>query len=149
MDIEDFADIDHFSPEEFDDPEVPGSWVHMSVETVRALDRLRDATGWPIVTHNKFGVRGCVCVRPEGHSPNSRHYAFHPEGCSAVDFHFDTDADPRDQAYMVITSGFSGVGFYYHWKWNGQPLKVGFHVDLRLRPQYWKKEKGQYIYLLQ
>ena len=140
--------VKHFVPEEFDDPDVPGSWGYMEPLTVCSLDNLREKTGWPIITHNKFGLRGCVCVEPSGHSKNSRHYIDHPEGCSAVDWHFDTDANPREQALMVLQSGFSGIGIYYDWHWDNKPLPVGFHTDIRPRPQVWKRDKGTYFYLL-
>lgn len=140
--------VKHFVSKEFDDPDVPGSWEYMDGITILFLDSLRESTGWPIVTHNKFGLRGCVCMEPSGHSKNSRHYAEHPEGCSAVDWHFDCDADPREQAMIVIRSNFRGIGIYYDWSWDGKPLPIGFHTDRRKRPQIWKREKGKYFYLL-
>ena len=144
----DWMNIDYFTPEEFNDPEVPGSSKHMNLVTIAYLDALRNWTGWPIITHNKFGLRGCVCVNPAGHSENSRHYINHPDGCSAVDWHFVCDADPREQALMVLQSGFSGIGIYYDWLWEGKELAVGFHTDIRSYPQIWKREKGVYTCLL-
>jgi hypothetical protein len=144
----DWRQIRYFKPEEFDDPKEPGSWKFMSEETITLLEWLRRDTGWPIITHNKFGLRGTVCVLPEGHSDNSHHYANCPDGCSAVDWHFNTDADPREQACVVFRSRFRGIGVYYRWEWNGRLLPIGFHTDMRRRYQVWKKEKGVYIYLL-
>lgn len=140
--------IKHFKPSEFDDPSVPMSSKLMNPSTIIHLDNLRWFTGWPIITHNKFGIRGCVCVEPGGHSKNSHHYAKHPEGCSAVDWHFECKADPRTQIIKVLQSGFTGIGIYYDWKWDGKSLSVGFHTDLRKRPQIWKRENGKYIYFL-
>lgn len=145
----DWSRINNFTPEEFDDPAHPGSWEHMLPETVYLLDVIRDMTDWPIITHNKYGIRGCVCVDPTGHSSRSRHYANHPEGCSAVDFHFDVEAPSRDQAMIVLQSGFKGVGVYYDWMWDNEALSIGFHVDFRDRPQIWRREDGVYIYLLE
>jgi len=144
----DWKSIEHFTPEEFDDPHVPGSHTHMSHATIASLENLRDWTGWPIITHNKFGLRGCVCVDPDGHSKNSYHYIEHQEGCSAVDWHFVCNAEPREQALMVLQAGFTGIGIYYDWRWGGKPLSIGFHTDMRVRPQAWKRENGKYIYLL-
>nr|BDD47316.1 hypothetical protein 19 [bacterium] len=140
--------LPNFEPWEFDDPDVPGSWVHMDPLTILELQRIRKETGWKIITHNKFGLSGCVCVRPEGHSKKSRHYVEHPDGCSAVDWHFETDAEPRMQAEVVRQSNFKGFGVYYDWQWKGEILPVGFHTDRRRIPQYWRRENGRYIYLL-
>lgn len=141
----DWSRINNFIPEEFDDPDHPGSHVHMDPVTIIRLDQLRDQTGWPVITHNKFGLHGCVCMEKSGHAPNSLHY---PPNCSAVDFHFDTETDTRTQAMTVLRSGFNGIGIYYDWQWDGKPLPIGFHVDNRTRPQIWKRQTNQYIYLL-
>ena len=144
-----WAVIDNFVPKEFDDPEVKNSWQYMDYKTILGLEWLRKNTGWPIVTHIKFGLRGCVCVEPKGHSDGSFHYITNPEGCSAVDWHFVTDADPREQAAMVLKSVFTGVGIYQNvWKWKGELLPIAFHTDKRKRFQVWKREAGKYIYLL-
>jgi len=145
----DWATIKYFKPEEFADPEFPWSWTAMDPKSILLLEWLRRHTGWPIVTHNKFGLRGCVCVKPVGHSPDSRHYKDHPEGCSAIDWHFVTDADPRDQAREVLASGFSGIGIYqFEWKWKGALLPIAFHTDRRRRFQVWRRKDGEYCYLL-
>ena len=144
----DWDEIKYFKPSEFNDPGIPGSWEYMDPETIQRLDILREKTGWPIITHNKFGLRGCVCVSPKGHSPNSLHYATNKEGCSAVDWHFGCDADPRVQAMQVMRSGFPRIGVYYDWHWDGELLQIGFHTDLGSRPQVWKRQKGKYFYLL-
>jgi len=144
----DWSVIRHFTPAEFDDPEVPGSHEHMDPATILLLDMLRHKTGWPIVTHNKFGLRGCVCVRPAGHAMQSLHYV--ENGASAVDFHFIApNVDPRAQAMAVLQSGFPGVGIYYDWHWSGLALPVAFHADNRRRPQVWQHTAaGRYVYLL-
>lgn len=144
----DWTEIDYFNPEDFDDPDAPGSWELMDPLSIILLNKLRQRTGWPIVTHNRFGVRGCVCVSPAGHSENSLHYAKNPDGCSAIDFHFACVADQRAQALSVLKSGFHGIGVYYGWSWARKHLPIGFHVDLRKRPQVWKRTDGRYLYLL-
>lgn len=146
----DWQAIRHFTPEEFDDPAFPGSWRRMNPETIRRLDDLREATGWAIITHNKYGLRGCMCIKASGHSANSYHYATNPHGASAVDFHFETSVHPREQALAVLRAGFKGVGIYQdQGTWNGAPLPIWFHVDMRPYPQVWKREGRKYIYLLQ
>ena len=140
--------IKHFKPKEFDDPDYPGSWKHMDPETIFLLDRLREDARWPIITHNKYGIKGCVCMDAKGHSKTSRHYVTHPGWCSAVDWHFLTNEDARVQVMAVLRSGFTGIGIYYDWSWDGSSLSIGFHVDRRDRPQVWRRDKGKYLYLL-
>jgi len=142
----DWNTIGHFVPEEFDDPLYPGSWGYMDPITIKWLDEIREQTGWMIETHNKFGIRGCVCVEPNGHTSNSRHYS--DGSCDAVDWHFVTKVDARIQADIVISSKFTGVGVYYDWHWDGGKLAIGFHTDRRPQPQYWQRDNGQYFYLL-
>lgn len=141
----DWERIEHFSPEEFDDPDYPGSWKHMNPQTILDLNEIREKTGWRIVTHNKFGLHGCVCVESSGHSDKSRHYV--ENECDAVDWHFDNNVDPRLQAMIVLKSKFTGIGIYYDWQWAGSPLAIGFHTDRRRNPQVWKRENGKYLYL--
>jgi hypothetical protein len=143
----DWSEIRHFTPDEFDDPGYSGSWKHMDALTVLGLEQLRELTGWKIITHNKFGLRGCVCVEPTGHSDGSRHYVV-SDCCDAVDWHFETDVSPRVQTMVVLRSGFTGIGVYYDWRWRKKLLPVGYHVDRRQAPQVWKREKGKYVYLL-
>ncbi len=150
--------IQHFKPKEFDDPDYPGSWRYMKAATVIYLDELRELTGWKIITHNKHGVHGCVCVTRGHHSPNSFHNYDNPQGCSAVDWHFITDADPEQQAEIVIRkSKFMGIGLYPRcWHWPGIGLlPIGFHTDLRPYFCLWRysrrrKDRGDdpYVYLL-
>jgi len=146
----DWSKIIH-KPEEFDDPDLKGSYVYMSPRTILICHWLRKTTGWPMIFHNKYGLHGCVCMSRGHHTPNSYHNYDHPEGCSAVDFHFVTDTDPRIQAWHVIRSGFKGIGIYQNvWKWNNRTLRIGFHGDLRKHFQIWKLDPtiNDYVYLL-
>ena len=141
----DWSKVNNFTPDEFDDPKFPGSWVHMNQETIFLLDSLRYKTGWQIITQNKHGVRGCVCMLAEGHAERSRHYITHPDGASAVDFHFETvGVATRDRAMAVLQSGFPGIGIYYDWR----SSDIGFHVDMRTQAQIWVRDGGKYTYLL-
>ena len=148
----DWSKVAFFVPEEFSDPHHEGSWKFMSAKTVLKLAWLRKNSGWPILTHNKHGLRGCACMEPTGHSKNSAHYV--KNGAHAVDFHFVTTASIREQVYEVLQSGFTGIGLYYDWLWPGRDglyqLPVGFHVDNRGKEklQIWKRENKSYTFLL-
>ena len=140
--------VRHFEPWEFDDPLFPGSGEHIDPVLLFQLDKLRHEMGWPIITHWEVG--GCIDMEGKhGHASNSYH--LYKNGSKAVDFHFETDADPRTQYHQVELMGFTGIGIYFWWRWNGKLLPMGFHVDLRPvnRTQKWRSDKkGEYIYLL-
>lgn len=146
VDRVDWSLVNHFEQWEFDDPGFPGSGELIYPPTVYVMDKIREDTGWPIITHNKFGLRGCVCINRVGHTSKSAHFV--PEA-SAADWHFETDASPREQAKIVLNAGFNGVGIYYDWKWDGKILSIGFHTDFGDRIQLWKRWAGKYYYFLQ
>lgn len=139
--------VKFFKPEEFDDPMYPGSGGYIDGVLLFELEKLRKATGWPIITHAKVG--GCVDMDAKhGHSRNSYH--IYANGCKACDFHFLTDEDPRLQYRQVEDIGFPGIGVYYDWHWNGKLLPIGFHVDMRPKDQTqrWARRNKEYFYLL-
>ena len=143
----DWLSIDHFTPDEFADPNYADSGPLISPLIVYPLNDLRHNTGWPIITHAAVG--GCVDVDgSHGHAKKSLHLM--DQGAMACDFHFNTDADPREQYRQVEAMGFGGVGIYYDWHWDGQLLGIGFHVDQRsvTRLQRWVRRNGEYVYLL-
>ncbi len=130
----DWTKIHHFIPREFDDPEFPDSGLRMDPMSVWILECLRRKTGWRIDVLDAVDVRG---VR---HATNSFHNL--EQGAQAVDFYFRTKAGFREQAKAVLRSGFTGIGTYQEWD------HPGFHLDRRELFQVWKREKGEYIYLL-
>jgi len=139
--------VPHFTREEFDDPFYPGSGDMIDGVLLHMLVKTRIETGWPMIPHAKVG--GCVDVDgAHGHSPRSYHRR--DRGCKACDFHFRTNAPPREQFYLLTRMGFTGVGVYFDWHWDEKLLPIGFHVDLRPRnrTQYWTRRGGEYIYLL-
>lgn len=144
----DWSKCREFSRVEFDDPNHPGSGEEFNEYSFSLLLNLRRVTHWPIITHARVG--GAVDVDgSHGHAKNSRHLL--RMGASALDWHFDTNAHPREQVHAVIQSGFTGIGIYYDWKWNGKKLPVGFHTDTRPKnqTQIWTRRYGRsYIYLL-
>lgn len=135
--------VTYFKREEFQDPDHgPESGDLIDGRLVFMLDRLRDETGWPVITN--WAVGGAVDVNgTHGHAKGSYHLA--KKGCKAVDFHFRTDAPLRYQYYLVSKAEFVGIGIYPDW----EPC-VGFHVDLRPMEltQRWIRRNGEYFYLL-
>ena len=79
-----------------------------------------------------------------GHAPNSFHLKWN--GAKAGDFHFKTEEDPRQQYLWVERMAWPAFGVYYDWKWGGEPLSIGFHVDMRPydRLQRWTRRNGKY-----
>jgi len=143
-----WAQIKYFTPREFDDPAVPGSGKLIHFPLVIKLNHLRECIKCPIVTH--WAVGGCVDIGgTHGHSSNSYH--LWKMGAMAVDFHFNTGLDPREQYYYVEQEEFGGIGVYYSWRWNDKLLPIAFHVDMRplsLIQRWVSRKKGEYDYLL-
>ena len=144
-------EIAFFVPREFYDPDYGFRCQrYINMELVYQMDVLRYNSGCRIVTH--WGIGGALDMKgTHGHAPKSYHR--HDMGGSAVDFHFERDKNnvmltPRQQAAVVLQAGFGGVGIYYDWMWNGKMLDIGFHVDLRPITQIWRRENGEYLYLL-
>lgn len=150
----DWEKIKYFTPKEIEDSDHPGSWKYMAKDTLFLLDKLRAEVNAPIIVHNNTKIKGAVAVNAKGHALTSRHYPKAPARpfppiSDAIDWHFKTDLSPRLQAMAVLQSGFTGIGIYYYWHWNNQPLSIGFHTDLRAKPQIWTEyEKHSRIYLL-
>lgn len=139
--------VKHFSRDEFQDPQYgPESGDLIDGVLLEMLVRLRHGTGWPMMIH--WAVGGAVDV-DGAHGHGDRSYHLKERGCKAVDFHFASRAPARLQYYEVARSGFSGLGFYPDWKWNGV-VTPGFHVDLRPKEwtQRWRRKDGQYVYVL-
>lgn len=140
-------EIENFEREEFDDPNCPGSGDLFDYKMLLRIARIRQCIGWPMISHAPVG--GAVDVNGSwGHAEYSYHLK--DMGACALDFHFITDAPTREQFHKMMCAGFTGLGIYYDWHWNGYILPVGFHIDSRSRhrTQVWKREDGTYIYLL-
>ena len=140
----DWKHVRHFTPEQFDDPLYPGSGINISGVLILELEQTVEWTGYEIVPHWEVG--GCVDMKGEhGHGTSSYHCKF-----EAIDFHFKTDDPTRVQYHKLVKRGFTGMGVYYDWKWDGVPLPIGFHVDIRpvKKTQLWKRINGKYIYFL-
>ena len=138
----------YFSINDFSDPKHHNSGNLIDEKLVSMLIDLEVVSNLKIIPHGSIG--GAVDVDGSyGHSKNSYH--LYVNGCKAVDFHFDhADLNIREQFNTILKIGFTGIGIYYDWVWNNEPLKVGFHVDLRPKrfTQVWKRENGRYNHFL-
>ena len=121
-----------FKPREFDDPQFPGSGIHIDAHLVLLLDKLALSTNYRIMTHWKIG--GAIDMQgTHGHARKSYHR--YDMGCRACDFHMlDHDYQPltinlREQYIKICEAGFSCVIVYPWWK----PYPGGFHADVRPR----------------
>jgi hypothetical protein len=94
-----------------------------------ALDDFRHFLGVPVYV---------TCgVETGGHSGNSFHY---PEnGACAVDVIVpEYLGTPFDLVLDATRFGFTGIGYYPHWHWNGL-IGNGLHLDMR--PLKWDKDE--------
>jgi len=132
--------VDNFDPEEFDDPNFPGSGVLMDPMAVWIAEQLRRKTGWMMIVHDGVDVEGKRHAERSFH--NLERYKVPGGGARALDWHFVTKASFREQAKAVLRCGFTGIGIYPQW------ARPGFHGDTRERFQVWVRRDGKYIYLL-
>lgn len=49
-----WAEVRHFTPEEFESPDAPGSGIHMNIEFIKLLDQGRAVTGFPWMINSGY-----------------------------------------------------------------------------------------------
>ncbi len=120
---DDWATIDHFTPEEFVHPD----WLDRQL--IFTADRLRDYVGARIFLHCDFEFRDT---------------GWHPHG-KALDVHIE-GMHPYDQYEAACRfDEFNGVGFYLWWN------DPGIHIDTRpaekidYDARWFSPEKGIYL----
>ena len=103
--------------------------------TLLALWQIRVLSGWPIIIHCAYAIKG--------HNPRG----YHPKGM-AVDFHFDPLGDINYLEQIQIFSkqlvklnldNFIGLGIYPDWK------HPGFHFDTRGYRARWGRLGKEYV----
>ena len=112
-----------------------GNEVLISDDLLLKLDDFRHYVGVPvIVTHG---------VKTSGHNPNSFHYPRMDDndvqiGACAVDVVLPTyNYGPYNLLLDALRFGFTGLGFYPHWKFRGRQVG-GLHLDAR--PLKWDSD---------
>ena len=141
--------IRHFKAKEFEDSRHPGSGNEINMMVVLNLDYLWERVNTISDKKPTIIITQAVDLYGEhGHSDNSYHLK--RNGCKAADFLIQTDLPPRVQYRLVERQGFGGIGVYYDWRYEGDPVPIGFHVDIRPQGdiQRWKRVNGEYFYLL-
>lgn len=153
-------DIKYFMRWQFDDPRtcyIGSGWL-INPELVYMLDELIERTGWNIIPHHSVG--GCVVLDEKMNDKRfclDKHHLQSHKHC-AVDFHFETNAPPREQFWEVYSVGFTGIGIFTNLAigtYNRDEfdiLPVAFHVDLRSpsEAQIWTCDKrGHNKYLFE
>lgn len=105
-----------------------GSPEDISDNLLLRLDDFRDWLGVPI-----YVTSG---VKKDGHSKRSYHYK--ENGACAVDIVIPNYMESDFDLILDATRfGFTGIGFYPHWKWDGQTVG-GLHLDMR--PLKWDSD---------
>lgn len=149
-------DTKYFMRWQFDDPRtcyIGSGWL-IQPEIIYMLNDLIERTGWNIVPHHSVG--GAVVM---DHKMDDKRFClneYHLDKC-AVDFHFETNANVREQFYEVYYTGFTGIGVFTNLAigtYNRDEfdiLPVAFHVDLRppSKSQIWTCEeynKNNYLF---
>lgn len=98
-----WAEVKHFSPKEFDSPDVAGSGVNMNVEFVKMLDKVREVSG--VILHVNSGFRSAEHNAKVGGKLNSAH----TRGLAA-----DVRADNSTDRFKIICAaamtGFKRIG---------------------------------------
>jgi uncharacterized protein YcbK (DUF882 family) len=130
-----WSQLKYFKKEERNHRDLPawGDPDKMNGVILLIMDRVRHASGWPVIVHCGY--------EKAGHVKASQHY----KG-NAVDFHFKTDTPFRIQAEAVIdilrelqVSEFVGLGIYPSW------INKGFHLDCRGHRARWGRIEGEYV----
>lgn len=99
--------IEHFTPQEFDSPDLPGSGANMNFDFVNQLDEIRDCVGRPLLVNS--GYRTKSYNRKVGGAENSLHLI----GC-AVDIHCVSHIIRYDLVSGAIATGMDEIIIYPH-----------------------------------
>ena len=122
-----WADVHHFSPAEFDSPDVPNSGEkYMDEIFVKKLDTLRSLLKVPLVITS--GYRTPSYNKKIGGAPQSRHLKGHAADIAIA------GEDAFKLVGLAYTLGFTGIGIQQKGTWD----KRFIHLDLRpTEPRIW------------
>lgn len=121
---------EHFSKHEFACKCGCGYFV-VEPELITKLELMRKFTDQPILIH-----RGCSCPA-HNKAVGGKDHSYHLTGKAADIEIMNTSLE--DMVKFAKLAGFVGIGQY--------PDHVPFiHVDTRIVPTFWRREKNNYIY---
>ena len=121
-----WADVHHFTPTEFDSPDIPHSGGHyMDERFVRKLDTLRGLFKKPLVVSS--GYRSPGHNKKVGGAPGS----MHTRGLAADLLVAGEDA--FNLVGLAYACGFTGIGVSQKGEWGRRFI----HLDLRDKPTIW------------
>ncbi len=122
----------HFGPQEFPDP-----IAQAHPDLLLSLDALREYVGVPVIPSPVTGA----LARTDG-SPKSMHYAGGDRLSKACDVFIDA---PKFEVFTKVIKSdlFTGIGFYFDTYYKGI-LWMMLHLDLRLTPLMWYRDKDYY-----
>jgi len=129
-----FKDIRHFTPDEFDRPDM------LDRDALLLLDAMRHEEA----KHRPIRITVNADYALTGHSKNSRHKCGDAFDIVIRDARTLEPLDVITQFIIALRYTWGGVGFYPYWN------EPGLHVDRRpwsvfgRRALWWRDEKGKY-----
>jgi len=130
MKPEEWNEIKHFKPDEFDYPDF------IDFNSLSMLDSMREKEKKIIIINSDFAFTG--------HSDNSMHYKGKAFDIVIKDKNTKEPLPIIEQFLIAIRYFWTGIGFYPFWK------VPGLHVDTRpltlldRRATWWKDKEGEY-----
>ena len=145
----DFNNVKHMKRYQFDSPQLCqiGSGWNINEEIVYILDDIITLTGWKAIPH--WSIFGGVVIDDAVYDFRFCKSKWHllKYGCKAIDFHFETEATPKEQFKVLYESNVQGIGIFTNLALatreenKADLLTVAFHIDIGER-----KEREIWVY---